>query len=93
MNQSPRWHLDEKDKQTITTIVIHGVIGTILTLISMVFLHINYGTGTPVITTVLSLISLTLTQYINGPSASSIKIAQLEELVKTLQGNQPPSTA
>ena len=90
MNQSPRFTLDAKDKQTIITIVIHGIIGTILTLISMVFLHINYGNATPLITTILSFISLTLTQYINGPSASSIKIAQLEELVKTLQGNQTP---
>jgi hypothetical protein len=88
-NQSRRFTLNSQDKQTIITVIIHGLIGTIVTLISMVFLHLNYGDATPIITTVLSLISLSLTQYLNGPSAATIKIQQLEELVNSLQKNSP----
>jgi hypothetical protein len=85
MNQSPRFTLDAQDKQRMLVIVVHGLIGIFLTLISEVFLKMNYGVSTPIITTALSLISLTLTQYLNGPSEATLKIQQLEELVQQLQ--------
>lgn len=87
--QSPRFSLNEKDKQTIISVVIHALIGTVLTLISMVFLHLNYGVYTPLVTSVLSLISLTLREYAAGPSSSTLKIQQLEETIQSLQQNQP----
>jgi len=83
--QSPRFSLSSQDKQTIATIVIHGLVGTLLTLISMVFVHINYGPSTPLVTTVLSIVSLYLTSVLNGPSASSVRIAQLEETIAKMQ--------
>lgn len=88
-NQSPRFTFNSQDKQTILTIVVHGLIGIVITLISEVFLKINYGNYAPIATTALSLISLTLTQYLNGPSSSTLKIQQLEELVNSLQKNSP----
>lgn len=87
-NQSPRWHLDDQDRQKIYIIIIHGSTGILITLISEVFLKINYGAWTPFITMGLSLISLTLTQALDGPSASTLKIQQLEQLVASLQPNQ-----
>lgn len=85
MNNSPRFTLNYQDKQTIKAIVVHGLIGIIITLITEVFLKIDYGTSTPIITTILSLISLVLTQLFTGPSASSIKITQLEAQIQALQ--------
>lgn len=90
--QSPRFSLSTQDKQTIVSIVVHGLIGTLLTLISMVFLHINYGAFTPLVTTILSLISLSLTAYLNGPSAASLRIQQLEEIIARMQPVQPGET-
>lgn len=87
-NQSPRFTFNSQDKQTILAIVIHGAIGIIITLISEVFLKFNYGNATPIITTALSLISLTLTQYFNGPSSSTLKIQQLESIITNLQMSQ-----
>lgn len=87
--QSPRGTLSAEDKKRIRTIVIHGLIGVVLTLISEIFLKLDYGAVTPIITIGLSFISLTLTQYLDGPSASTLKIQQLEELVQTLQQSTP----
>lgn len=90
-NQSPRWHLDDQDKQKIYTIFIHGAAGILVTLISEVFLKINYGIWTPFITMGLSLASLTLTQYADGPSQSSLRIAELEAQLQAQSAlqNQP----
>ena len=87
---SPRFTLSSQDKQTIVTVVIHGLVGIVLTLIPMVFLHLNYGDFTPLITTALSLISLALTSYLNGPSQATLRIQELEQLVQQLQ--QPQQT-
>lgn len=87
--QSPRFTLNAQDGQTILTIVVHGLIGIVITLISEVFLKVNYGVSTPIITMALSLVSLTLTQYFNGPSSATLKIQQLEQLVESLQQNSP----
>lgn len=84
-NQSPKGHLNAQDRQLILTIVIHGLIGTLITLIAEVFLKFNYGVNTPLITTAFSLISLILTQLYNGPSASTVRIQYLEQLVASLQ--------
>lgn len=84
--QSPRFSLNSNDGNMILAIVIHGLIGIAITVISEVLLKTNYGIYTPYITTGLTLISLVLKQYLDGPSQSSIKIQQLEQLVQQLQG-------
>lgn len=84
MNQSPRFTLNAQDKATIKTILIHGLIGTALTLLTGVFMKLNYGVETPIITLALSMLSLFLTQYLNGPSASNIKIQELQQQVQDL---------
>ena len=63
-NSSPRWHLDTNDIKLIEVIVSHGLVGIIVMLISEVFLKINYGVYSPLITLILSTLSATLTQWI-----------------------------
>ena len=89
MNNSPRYTLNTQDRQTIIAIIIHGLVGIVLTLISEVFLKMNYGLYTPYVSTALSLISLVATQYLNGPSASTLKIQQLEAQIQALQPSVP----
>lgn len=89
--QSPRFSLNASDEQVILTIIVHGLVGILLTLISTLFLHWNYGYYTPIVTTALSLISASLTKYVSGPSQSSLTIAQLQQQITVLTPPPPPS--
>ena len=91
--QSPRFTLNDEDVSTIVSIIIHGLVGTVLTLISMVFLHINYGFLTPLVTTALTYASAVLTKWVQGPTSSTLLIQQLQGQLQALQGPTTPPNA
>lgn len=91
-NMSPRFNFNQQDLQTIYAILLHGLIGIVVTLISEVLIHINYGNYTPIITMGLSWVSLTLTKWLSGPTSDQVKIQQLEEVIANLQGNSSQNT-
>jgi hypothetical protein len=71
-NMSPRFTLDQNDVKLILVIISHGLVGIIVMLISEVFLHLNYGAYSPLITLALSTISATLTQWSAATPQSSL---------------------
>lgn len=83
--QSPQGTFSKADLQLITNVLVHGLVGILLTLISEVFMKTNYGVYSPIVTMVLSLVSLSLTQFFNGPSAHEITISQLQQQIIDLQ--------
>lgn len=89
--QSIRGQLNNQELNTILNIVLHGGAGVGLTLISEVFLKLNYGIYAPYISLVLSVITGALTQYLKGASAKDIQIQSLEQAVKELQSKTTPA--
>jgi FtsH-binding integral membrane protein len=83
--QSTRFSLNSNDWNTILTIVLHGLAGIVLMLITVVFAHINYGLYAAPVSMAFSVITAGLTAYMSGASKKDLEMQALRQTVDNLQ--------
>lgn len=72
MQPSPQWHLNKHDLITAGWVLFHTMVGVLIVTLIQLIGNFDFGPYTPLVSTVISLMSAFAKQVLSGPTCQVI---------------------